>query len=262
LPKSSYSGMNGTKHCYLMTTPTGMVSCHQKSRRTEIFARTTIYRANYNNTTTLANSLKRIQQQEATTNDNKSNSSSSVSRNQRPVFHLFSSLTTEVKVYVISFVADAPFEPYHGGQKRRKRSQFLLQTRAAHISSSTSRSSLTHRLPYVYKEFYSLCTMDVYWRAAIVRMITRHEPQPWTEAVGRIVNRHDLLVYDDVTLDSTNNADSASAIAGSPISNGRTTVAELSYPPSDSGPLSKFSPKRCHCYIVPTDNKRLYHHQN
>lgn len=76
-------------------------------------------------------------------------------------FHLFPYLQEDIKTFVLSFVADAPFET---------------------MPENYPKSSLTHRLPLVSKKFRELAKSDSYWKAAIERQV-RREPTMWRNAL-------------------------------------------------------------------------------
>ena len=90
------------------------------------------------------------------------------------MFPQFSQLTDELKILVLSFVADAPFE----------------QTVAANGNASVRESSLTHTLPLVCQQFRSFCESDELWRAAIERQLKR-EPYLWEGGLNRIAAADD-----------------------------------------------------------------------
>lgn len=69
-----------------------------------------------------------------------------------PDFTLFHELQEEIKVCILTFVADAPLErPSFNG------------------NGQSPDSTLTHRLPYVSKEFKRLASLDCFWKAATRR---------------------------------------------------------------------------------------------
>lgn len=83
---------------------------------------------------------------------------------QSQSFELFSDLDEGLKGKVLSYVADAPFEttPHH-----------------------CPRSSLTHQLPTVNRQFRSLCNGDLLWRDAVLRMLEK-EPALWKMALHNV----------------------------------------------------------------------------
>ena len=81
-------------------------------------------------------------------------------------FSLFNYLHDDLKMTVLSFVADAPFE-----------------NRTITIPTS----SLTHTLPKVSRKFRLLCDTEYYWKDAIVRQIMA-EPFLWKRALHRILS--------------------------------------------------------------------------
>ena len=84
-------------------------------------------------------------------------------------FRFFPSLTDDLKMNILSFVADAPFENDHNG--------------------NVPQSSLTHTLPLVSKEFHSVCNQDELWKSALMRQVTQQEPKMWKQALRRIQER-------------------------------------------------------------------------
>lgn len=83
-------------------------------------------------------------------------------------FGLFHYLNDDLKVAVLSFVADAPFES---------------------LPENYPRSSLTHKLPLVSRKFRYFSDSNEYWVNAIVRQI-RKEPFLWQNALLRIGNEN------------------------------------------------------------------------
>ncbi|KAL7562405.1 hypothetical protein ACA910_007726 [Epithemia clementina (nom. ined.)] len=88
------------------------------------------------------------------------------SKSQPDSFSLFNYLHDDLKVTVLSYVADAPFE-------------------SRNITIPTS--SLTHILPQVSRKFRFLCNTEYYWKDALVRQIMA-EPFLWKRALHRILN--------------------------------------------------------------------------
>ena len=66
----------------------------------------------------------------------------------------------------------------------------LFQTAGSHPSRSPidTRSSLTHTLPLVSKQFHKLCTThDLFWKAALLRLADRESLGLWEEGLKRFV---------------------------------------------------------------------------
>jgi hypothetical protein len=91
-------------------------------------------------------------------NDNRSISISNSS------FHLFNYLCDELKISVLSFVADAPFEV---------------------MPENYRKSSLTHKIPHVSRKFRDLSKSDLYWKTALERQV-ENEAVNWRTALHRI----------------------------------------------------------------------------
>jgi hypothetical protein len=89
------------------------------------------------------------------------NISSSISNSS---FHLFPYLCDELKMSVLSFVADAPFEV---------------------MPENYRKSSLTHKIPHVSRKFRDLSKSDLYWKTALERQVA-NEPVNWRTALHRI----------------------------------------------------------------------------
>ena len=81
-------------------------------------------------------------------------------------FSLFNYLHDDLKMTVLSFVADAPFESRN---------------------ITLPKSSLTHTLPQVSRKFRELCDTEHYWKDAIVRQIIA-EPFLWKRALHRMID--------------------------------------------------------------------------
>lgn len=78
-------------------------------------------------------------------------------------FKLFPYLHEELKLAILSFVADAPFE----------------------TMPNYPESALTHKLPLISRQFRSICNSDLLWKEALIR-ITKQEPGLWKDALARI----------------------------------------------------------------------------
>jgi hypothetical protein len=76
-------------------------------------------------------------------------------------FKLFPYLHEELKLTILSFVADAPFET---------------------MPENYPKSALTNELPSVSRQFRSICNSDVLWKDALIR-ITKKEPELWKAAL-------------------------------------------------------------------------------
>lgn len=79
-------------------------------------------------------------------------------------FKLFPYLHEELKLAVLSFVADAPFEI---------------------MPENYPKSALTNELPAVSRRFRLICNSDLLWKDAVVR-ITKQEPGMWKKALQSI----------------------------------------------------------------------------
>lgn len=85
--------------------------------------------------------------------------------NQSSSFPQFSQLHEDLKVSIIGFVADAPLEE----------------------CANVPFSSLTHTLPLVSKQFHRMTSVvETFWKDAICRQATRHEPTLWRGALKKI----------------------------------------------------------------------------
>ena len=82
---------------------------------------------------------------------------------QHQYFKLFPYLSEELKATVLSYVADAPLETEY-----------------------SAKSSLTHTLPAVNRQFRTLCNGDPFWKDAVVRML-QNEPELWKPALHNLV---------------------------------------------------------------------------
>jgi hypothetical protein len=72
----------------------------------------------------------------------------------REQFPFFNDLTDELQLYVVSFVADAPYE---------------------NVAKGTNTSTLTDTLPLVSRKFYAMAQSDNLWRMALRRAINSDE---------------------------------------------------------------------------------------
>jgi hypothetical protein len=79
-------------------------------------------------------------------------------------FHLFPYLCDELKITVLSFIADAPFEV---------------------MPENYRKSSLTHKIPHVSRKFRDLSKSDLYWKTALERQV-ENESVNWRTALHRI----------------------------------------------------------------------------
>ena len=85
---------------------------------------------------------------------------------QARTFHLFAYLNEDIKMTILSFLADAPFES---------------------MPDNYPTSTLTHDLPRVSQKFRLLASSDVYWKQAMVRQ-TMREPFLWKSALRKLRN--------------------------------------------------------------------------
>jgi hypothetical protein len=79
-------------------------------------------------------------------------------------FRMFPYLHDEIKVSILSFVAEAPLEG---------------------MPDNYPRAPLTHSLNQVNRNFRKWCSSDLFWKDAIIRMISR-EPKLWNTALQNI----------------------------------------------------------------------------
>lgn len=79
-------------------------------------------------------------------------------------FSKFSDLHDDIKLNILSFVADAPFES---------------------LPQHYPKSALTHQLPFVCKKFRSFAQLDGFWKDAALRQLSK-EPFLWKEALLRV----------------------------------------------------------------------------
>lgn len=94
----------------------------------------------------------------------KAKDTSSAQNSSTASFHLFTDLHEDLKLAILSFVADAPFES---------------------MPENYPKSSLTHTLPLVSKQFRVFCEEQSYWKAAIERQFQK-EPFLWKRALHKI----------------------------------------------------------------------------
>lgn len=95
----------------------------------------------------------------------------------RSKFHHFSSLSEDLAVLTLSFVGDVPFE----------------------TDETDYRSSLTHIIPLVSKQFHELVSRsDVLWKNGLTRLV-KNEPYVWREGVRK------LVVSDEQTISNASN---------------------------------------------------------
>jgi Lon protease-like protein len=95
---------------------------------------------------------------------------------QRRYFRLFPNLSEDLKLNVLSYVADAPLESSFG-------------------NSNYKQSSLTHTLPLVSRKFREYSKADVYWKQAMVRQLDS-EPFLWRAGLlqlGRLSEQDDRV---------------------------------------------------------------------
>ena len=88
-------------------------------------------------------------------------------------FHLFAYLNEDIKMNVLSFLADAPFES---------------------MPDNYPTSNLTHNLPQVSQKFRMLASSDLYWKDAMVRQ-TKKEPFLWKSALSQMRRKYDNEGY-------------------------------------------------------------------
>ena len=120
----------------------------------------------------------------------------------------------DILLCILGFVADVPLETASGDNGTPCRcmhcscfqtmtfvsslltwwctshSTSLFQTAGSHPSRSPidTRSSLTHTLPLVSKQFHKLCTThDLFWKAALLRLADRESLGLWEEGLKRFV---------------------------------------------------------------------------
>lgn len=79
------------------------------------------------------------------------------------LFQSFQLFTDDIKILILAFVADGPFE--------------LIDQETSATSTSNTRgcSGLTHTLPLVCKQFaFNYCVLDTYWKAALLRQMKKN----------------------------------------------------------------------------------------
>lgn len=118
-------------------------------------------------------------------------------------FHLFPKLTDDLKLCIISFVADAPFELFGCNNEDRHYNHPNSNSNSSAVDRNrrntrnnvyditkigTWYSSLTHTLPFVNKQFHKLCLNygDGYWKAALYRMVQTKESSLWQSTIHEI----------------------------------------------------------------------------
>jgi len=106
---------------------------------------------------------------------------------QHQYFKLFPYLSEELKGTVLSYVADAPLETEY-----------------------STKSSLTHTLPAVNRQFRALCNGNPFWKDAVVRML-KNEPELWKTALHNLVRDDAEEEGRPSSLGSRNNSNKESA---------------------------------------------------
>jgi hypothetical protein len=99
----------------------------------------------------------------------------------RRYFGLFPYLSDDLKLTVLSYVADAPLEGMCNDKDYRL-------------------STLTHTIPFVSRRFRDFSRTDLYWKQALIRQVT-NEPYLWRSGLLRICREDPRLTH------STNNVD-------------------------------------------------------
>jgi len=98
------------------------------------------------------------------------------SPNQNASFHLFPYLADELKITILSFVADAPFEV---------------------LPENYKKSSLTTHLPHVSRKFRDLSQSDLYWKKALERQV-KNEANLWKPALQNMSNSASFVSVQDL----------------------------------------------------------------
>lgn len=114
-------------------------------------------------------------------------------------FRLFPHLHEDLKVSILGYIADAPFET---------------------LPRNYDRSSLTHVLPRVSRNFNSLSQSDCYWKHACIRQVQK-EPFLWQEGLRQMIAASGGTTTKNSTTASTT-ATAAIAKNGSPSSAGES----------------------------------------
>mmetsp|Transcript_12206 Transcript_12206/g.15957 ORF Transcript_12206/g.15957 Transcript_12206/m.15957 type:complete len:301 (+) Transcript_12206:149-1051(+) len=81
-------------------------------------------------------------------------------------FSYFPNLTDDLKLNILSYVADAPYEALH--------------------NKNVAQSTLTHFLPRVSRKLRDLANLNLLWKDAVVRQVI-NEPTLWRVALERIL---------------------------------------------------------------------------
>ena len=135
------------------------------------------------------------------------NVSSSAETEANRLFNLFPYLNDDLKLTILSYVADAPLEA---------------------LPDNYIKSSLTHELPQVSKKFHSLTKCDTYWKLAIARQTDR-EPLLWRKALARMCNKANRKETRSVSFERRQRADDTSETNEELIERTHKTLGKPSY---------------------------------
>ena len=130
------------------------------------------------------------------TNNNQCNNSKSQQQSYFP-FHL---LSDEIALEIISYVSFAPYEIDYGDDKDESDEydndddcNDSSPNLKYHACQYHGQSTLTHVLPFVSKQFYTLCNDDSLWISSFQNLVNNH-PKKW---------KHSLLSLLDVQVGKT-----------------------------------------------------------
>jgi hypothetical protein len=122
-------------------------------------------------------------------------------KSKKKTFHQFHLLSDEIILEILSYVTDAPFENnttiINANDKISKKSNKVKRSNNStnindnfnnnNSDSCTHRSSLTHTLPLVSKQFRELCHAESLWITSLQRLIYQ-DPVRWKYALSLILN--------------------------------------------------------------------------
>lgn len=118
-------------------------------------------------------------------------------KSQQQSYFPFHLLSDEITLEIISYISFAPYEIYYGdddgnGGKGKSCNGYYPGLKS-NVSPPHNHSTLTHVLPFVSKQFYSLCNEDSLWISSFQNLINNH-PERW---------KHSLLSLIDVQVGKT-----------------------------------------------------------
>jgi hypothetical protein len=98
-------------------------------------------------------------------------------------FHQFNELQTELIPHILSYIVTVPYEE----------------------SSLQNESTLTHILPFVSKNFHTICnTIDILWMCPLQRLINQNPL--WKQSLDAFVRKESLQSYPKESVFTTQNA--------------------------------------------------------